>query len=115
MTHSSERLRDHRWRLCEKTIFRHRAAHLHIRVRPESACYRNTSSFRSRRAQSELGTAVSFSPLYEKNLSYDVARDLSPIVNAVCSDVAFIAANKVPAKDLREFVALARSSAKPLL
>jgi tripartite-type tricarboxylate transporter receptor subunit TctC len=32
----------------------------------------------------------------------------------VYSDVAFIAANKVPAKDLREFVALARSSTKPL-
>jgi tripartite-type tricarboxylate transporter receptor subunit TctC len=57
---------------------------------------------------------ITFSPHYEKNLSYDVGRDLSPIVNAVYSDVAFIAANKVPAKNLREFVALARSSSKPL-
>jgi tripartite-type tricarboxylate transporter receptor subunit TctC len=57
---------------------------------------------------------ITFSPHYEKSLSYDVARDLSPIVNAVYSDVAFIAANKVAAKDLREFVALVKSSAKPL-
>ena len=56
---------------------------------------------------------ITFSPHYERNLSYDVARDLSPVANAVYSDVAFIAANKVPAKDLREFVALARSSTKP--
>lgn len=57
---------------------------------------------------------VTFSPHYEKSLPYDVARDLVPIVNAAYSDVGFIAANKVRAKDLREFVALAKSSAKPL-
>ena len=44
---------------------------------------------------------VTFSPHYEKSLPYDVARDLVPIVNAAYSDVGFIAANKVRAKDLR--------------
>lgn len=56
---------------------------------------------------------ITFSPYYEENLSYDV-RDLVPVVNAVYSDVAFIAANKVAARNVRELVALAKAGGKSL-
>ncbi|HEY5900512.1 MAG TPA: tripartite tricarboxylate transporter substrate binding protein [Burkholderiales bacterium] len=56
---------------------------------------------------------ITFSPYYESQLPYDV-NDLLPIANAVYSDVAFIVANKVAARDVRELVALAKSGAKPL-
>lgn len=57
---------------------------------------------------------ITFSPHFEKNLPYDAARDFAPVANAAYTDVAFVVANNVPANDVREFVALARSSAKPL-
>lgn len=57
---------------------------------------------------------ITFSPHFEKNLPYDPARDLAPIANAAYSDVGFVVANNVPATNLREFVAVARSSSKPL-
>lgn len=57
---------------------------------------------------------ITFSPHFEKNLPYDAARDFAPVANAAYTDVTFVVANNMPANDLREFVALARSSAKPL-
>ncbi len=56
---------------------------------------------------------ITFSPFYEEGLSYDV-RDLVPIANAVYSDVAFIAANRLGAKGVRDLIALAKSGSKPL-
>ena len=56
---------------------------------------------------------ITFSPFYEEGLSYEV-RDLAPIANAVYSDVAFIAANKLSVKGVRDLVALAKSGSKPL-
>lgn len=57
---------------------------------------------------------ITFSPHYDRNLSFDAARDLVPIINAVYSDVGFIVANKTGVKNVREFVELAKSSSKPL-
>ena len=57
---------------------------------------------------------ITFSPYFEKKLSYDPDRDLVPVVNAAYADVGLVVANKIPATNLREFVALARSSPKPL-
>ena len=57
---------------------------------------------------------ITFSPHFEKSLSYDPARDLVPIVSVAYGDMALAVANNVPASNLREFIALARSSAKPL-
>lgn len=56
---------------------------------------------------------ITFSPFYEENLSYDVS-ELIPVANAVYSDVAFIAANKVSAEGVRDLVKLAKSGSKPL-
>jgi tripartite-type tricarboxylate transporter receptor subunit TctC len=57
---------------------------------------------------------ITFSPHFERNLPYDAARDFTPVANAAFTDVAFVVANNVVANDLREFVALARASVKPL-
>ena len=57
---------------------------------------------------------ITFSPYFEKNLAYDPARDLVPVVNAAYADFGFVIANNIPASNMREFIALARSSAKPL-
>ena len=57
---------------------------------------------------------ITFSPHFEKNLSYDPSKDLVPVISVANADIGFIVANNVPATNLREFIALARSSAKPL-
>lgn len=57
---------------------------------------------------------VTFSPHFEKNLSYDPSRDLVPVASVAYADMGLVVANNVPASNLREFIALARSSAKPL-
>jgi len=57
---------------------------------------------------------ITFSPHYDRNLPYDPNRDLVPVVNIAYSDIALIVASNVPANNVREFIALARSSPKPL-
>lgn len=57
---------------------------------------------------------ITFSPHYEKNLPYDPARDLVPVVNVAYTDIGFIVGGGVPASNLRELITLARSSPKPL-
>ena len=57
---------------------------------------------------------ITFSPHFEKTLSYDPSRDLTPVVSVAYADMALVVANNVPASSLREFIALARSSAIPL-
>ena len=57
---------------------------------------------------------ITFSPHFEKSLPYDPARDLLPVVCVAYGDIALAVANNVPAANLREFIALARSSAQPL-
>ena len=57
---------------------------------------------------------ITFSPHFEKNLSYDPSRDLDPIASVATMDIGLIAANNVPASNVREFIALAKSSSKPL-
>lgn len=57
---------------------------------------------------------ITFSPHFEKALPYDPVRDLAPVASVAYADVGLVAANNVPANNLREFIALARSSAKPL-
>jgi len=57
---------------------------------------------------------ITFSPHYEKSLPYDAARDMVPIVNVAYSDISLIVSAGVPASNLRELIALARASPKPL-
>lgn len=57
---------------------------------------------------------VTFSPHFDKNLSYDPSLDLVPIASVAYADMALVVANNVPASNLREFIALARSSSNPL-
>jgi tripartite-type tricarboxylate transporter receptor subunit TctC len=57
---------------------------------------------------------ITFSPHLEKNMTWDPARDLAPIVCVAYADIGLIVANNVAAATLHEFIALARNSAKPL-
>ncbi|OGU11834.1 MAG: hypothetical protein A2X63_09710, partial [Ignavibacteria bacterium GWA2_35_8] len=57
---------------------------------------------------------ITFSPHFLKNLPYDPARDLAPIVSVAFADIGLVLAKKVPASNLRQFIELAKSSAKPL-
>ena len=52
---------------------------------------------------------LSVAPAMQKNLAYDVKRDLAPITMAVVFPNIFIVHPGVPAKNLKEFIALAKS------
>jgi tripartite-type tricarboxylate transporter receptor subunit TctC len=52
---------------------------------------------------------LTVAPAMQKNLAYDVKRDLAPITMAVVFPNAFIVHPGVPAKTLREFVELAKA------
>ncbi|MDB5572828.1 MAG: hypothetical protein JWN93_4011 [Hyphomicrobiales bacterium] len=48
-------------------------------------------------------------PAVNPNLSYDTDKDLAPVITVARDPMLFVIGNKVPAKTLQEFVALAKS------
>lgn len=54
------------------------------------------------------------SPHIEKNLPYDPANDFTPVMPVGYVDVALVIGAHVPAKNLKEFVELARAARSPL-
>jgi tripartite-type tricarboxylate transporter receptor subunit TctC len=61
----------------------------------------------------QLGTHASPQFLFRK-LSYDPVKDFTPITQLTVSGIALVINTSVPAKDLKEFVALARGTANSL-
>ena len=57
---------------------------------------------------------LTISPILEKNLPYDPLRDLVPVSRAVANGTAMIVGASVPASNLQEFIAYARSRKEPL-
>jgi len=56
-----------------------------------------------------VASSHAVAPAVNPNLSYDTVKDLAPIVMIARDPMLFIVNSKVPAKDLAEFVALAKS------
>jgi hypothetical protein len=56
-----------------------------------------------------VASSHAVAPAVNPNLSYDTVKDLAPIVMIARDPMLFLVNGKVPAKDLREFVALAKS------
>jgi tripartite-type tricarboxylate transporter receptor subunit TctC len=52
---------------------------------------------------------IALSPLLYSNLSYDVARDFAPVARLASIENVVLVHPTVPAKTLKEFIALARS------
>lgn len=59
-------------------------------------------------------TSTTLAPAVYRNLSYDPAKDLTTLARVGTSPIILIATKDFPASDLREFIALARSSAHPI-
>lgn len=57
---------------------------------------------------------LTISPVLYKDLSYDPLKDLSPIGRVVANGTALLVGRQVPANDMKEFVAYARSSSRPV-
>ena len=57
---------------------------------------------------------ITFSPQLDKTIGYDPMRDMVPILNIAYADIGLVVAENVAATNLKEFVALAKSSAQPL-
>ncbi len=57
---------------------------------------------------------LTISPVLYKDLSYDPLRDLTPIARVVANGSAFLVGPKVPANNMKEFVAYAKKSPKGL-
>ncbi len=56
-----------------------------------------------------VASSHAVAPAVNPNLSYDTVKDLAPVVMIARDPMLFLVNSKVPAKDLREFVALAKS------
>lgn len=56
-----------------------------------------------------VASSHAVAPAVNPNLSYDTVKDLAPIVMIARDPMLFLVNGKVPAKNLREFVALAKS------
>lgn len=57
---------------------------------------------------------ITFYPLIDKSIPYDPSRDLVPIVCIAQTEIGVIVAKNIPANNLKELIALAKSSAAPL-
>lgn len=57
---------------------------------------------------------LTISPVLYKQLNYDPLKDLAPVARLVVNGTAFLVGKGIPAADMKEFVAYARASAKPV-